>query len=71
MLAAGLSGVVLDGAVAEWDAFVCGAVFALYTASGGSLWGPFFVAAFSGAVSLWFVGSRWRAREIAVHDPGV
>jgi len=46
-------------------AFTCGAAFALYAASGGSLWGPFFVAVLTGSASLWFVGSKWRAREIA------
>ena len=41
-------------------AFACGAVFALYAASDGSLWGPFFVAALAGSASLWFAASKWR-----------
>jgi hypothetical protein len=46
-------------------AFGCGAAFALYAASGGSLWGPFFVAGLAGSASLWLAASRWRAREIS------
>jgi hypothetical protein len=46
-------------------AYGCGAVFALYAASDGSLWGPFFVAAFTGSASLWFVAARWRIRRAA------
>ena len=47
-------------------AFGCGATFAIYAASGGSLWGPFFVSALTGAGSLWLVASKWNARGIAV-----
>jgi hypothetical protein len=46
-------------------AYGCGAVFALYAASGGSLWGPFFVSALSGSASLWLVAAKWRVRGIA------
>jgi len=43
-------------------AFTVGAVFALYVARGGSLWGPFFAAALAGSAGLWLVASRWSAR---------
>lgn len=46
-------------------AFGCGAVFALYGASGGYLWAPFFVAGLTGSASLWFVASKWRIRGLA------
>lgn len=50
-------------------AFGCGAVFALYGASGGDLWGPFFVAGLTGAGSLWFVASKCKIHGIAA-EPG-
>ncbi len=41
-------------------AFGCGALFAMYAASGGYLWGPFVVAGLTGSASLWFAASKWR-----------
>ena len=41
-------------------AFGCGALFGLYAASGGYLWGPFIVAGLTGSASLWFAASKWR-----------
>ena len=42
-------------------AYASGVVFAIYAASGGSLWGPFLVAAPSGSGALWLASSRWRS----------
>lgn len=42
-------------------AFACGAVYALYVASGGSMWGPFFVSGLSGSAGLWFIVSKGRS----------
>lgn len=47
-------------------AFACGTVFGLYAASGGSMWGPFFVAASAGSASLWLAASKWRRPRAAV-----
>jgi hypothetical protein len=41
-------------------AYALGATFAVYAASGGSLWGPFLVAAISGSAALAVASSRWR-----------
>lgn len=41
-------------------AYGCGALFAVYAASGGTLWGPFFVAAIGGSGALWLASSWWR-----------
>jgi hypothetical protein len=41
-------------------AYGCGAAFAIYAASGGSLWGPFAAAALCGSGALWFAAARWR-----------
>jgi hypothetical protein len=46
-------------------AFAGGAAFALYAASGGSLWGPFFVSTLAGSASLWLAASKWRRPRIA------
>ena len=46
-------------------AYGCGAAFAIYTARGGGLWAPFFVAALVGSASLWLAASKWKHSRIA------
>jgi len=41
-------------------AYACGTAFAVYAASGGQLWGPFFVAGVSGSIAVWLASLRWR-----------
>ena len=43
-------------------AFSCGAVFAVFAASEGTMWGPFIAAAAGGSVGLVLAASRWRNR---------
>lgn len=45
-------------------AYGCGAAFALYAASLGYLWRPFFVAALGGSASLWLAAAKWRKRRM-------
>ena len=45
--------------------FVGGAAFAVYAASGGSVWAPFAVAAVNGAGALRLAASKWRRHPIA------
>ena len=49
-------------------AFALGAAFALLAASGGSLWGPFTIAALSGSAALWFVASSERRGRQGVSE---
>jgi hypothetical protein len=44
-------------------AYGCGAVFALYGASDGDFWGPFFMAGLTGSASLWFIASSRHDRR--------
>jgi hypothetical protein len=43
-------------------AFLCGAVFAAFAASEGTMWGPFISAAVGGSAGLVVAASRWRNR---------
>ena len=43
-------------------AFLCGAVFAAFAASEGTMWGPFIAAALGGSAGLVVAASRWRNR---------
>lgn len=43
-------------------AFLCGAVFAAFAATEGSMWGPFIAAAAGGSAGLVLAASRWRNR---------
>ena len=43
-------------------AFICGAVFAAFAASEGTMWAPFTAAAVGGSAGLVLASSRWRNR---------
>lgn len=43
-------------------AFMCGAVFAAFAASEGTMWTPFIAAAVGGSAGLVLAASRWRNR---------
>ena len=46
-------------------AFACGAAFAIYVVSSGTLWHAFVVSAVSGSAALWVIASRFEPQQTA------
>ncbi len=50
-------------------AYLCGAAFAVYVATSGSMWGPFIAAAIGGSAALWFARRTMKAGSSTEEKP--